>query len=70
MGSVIWLFIVMLVIASLAFAPLGYFIYMYTVKKGEPFGDIEPHGDSESKLLNTVEKVINEVKNRISGSSK
>ena len=69
MGEIIWLFIVMLVIASVAFAPLGYFIYMYTMKKGEPFGDTEPHGDSESRLLNTVEKVINEVKKRISGSS-
>ena len=62
MGDIIWLFLVMLVIASVAFAPLGYFIYMYTIKKDEPFGDIEPHGDSESALLNAVGKVINEVK--------
>jgi hypothetical protein len=65
MGSVIELFIVMLVIAALAFAPLGYFIYMYTRKNGEPFGDIEPHGDSESLVLNLAEKAINKVKSLI-----
>lgn len=62
MGAVIELFLVMMVIACLAFAPLGYFIYMYTKKNGEPFGNTEPHGDSESLLLNTVEKIFNKVK--------
>lgn len=52
----------MLAIAIIAFAPLGYFIYMYTMKNGEPFGDIEPHGDTESPLLNAVEKAINSVR--------
>jgi hypothetical protein len=61
MGGVIELIIVMLIIAGLAFAPLGYFIYMYTQKNGEPFGDTEPHGDTESPLLNALEKVINGV---------
>lgn len=65
MGAVIELFFVMLIIAAVAFAPLGYFIYMYTKKNGEPFGDIEPHGDSESPLLNFVEKMINKVKHRV-----
>lgn len=64
-GGVIELWIVMLIIACLAFAPLGYFIYMYTQRNGEPFGDIEPHGDSESPLLNAVEKVINNVKAKL-----
>ena len=62
MGGIFELAIIMLIIAGLAFLPLGYFIYMYSFKKGEPFGDIEPHGDSESALLNTVEKLINKVK--------
>jgi hypothetical protein len=62
MGTVIELWFFMLVIACFAFAPLGYFIYMYTMKNGEPFGDIEPHGDSESTLLNTVAKLIDKVK--------
>jgi len=50
MGTVIELGIFMLIIAAFAFAPLGYFIYMYTMKNGEPFGDTEPHGDSDSAL--------------------
>jgi len=61
-GDLIFMYIAMLVIAALAFAPLGYFIYMYTKKDGEPFGDTEPHGDSESKVLNMVESVIHSIK--------
>ena len=59
MGGVIELAVFMLIIASVAFVPLGYFIYKYTAKNGEPFGDIEPHGDHESALLNAVGKLIN-----------
>ena len=62
MGGVLELGFFMLVIACFAFAPLGYFIYMYTMKNGEPFGDIESHGDSESALLNTVGKLIDKAK--------
>ncbi len=65
MGGVVFLFFVMLIVGSVAFAPLGYFIYMYTFKNGEPFGDIEPHGDTESPLLDAVENCINSVKGLI-----
>lgn len=65
MGTVIELGVFMLVIACFAFAPLGYFIYMYTMKNGEPFGDIEPHGDSESAVLNMAAKLIDKVKGLI-----
>jgi hypothetical protein len=65
MGTVFEISLFMLVIAVFAFAPLGYFIYMYTMKNGEPFGDIEPHGDSESALLNMVGKAITRVKEAI-----
>lgn len=58
MAGVLELAAVMLIIAIFAFTPLGYFIYMYTMKNGEPFGDIEPHGDSESPLLNAVNKAL------------
>jgi hypothetical protein len=61
-GDIIFLYVVMLIVAGLAFAPLGYFIYMYTMKSGEPFGDIEPHGDSDSKVLDLAEQVIHMVK--------
>ncbi|QWF71056.1 hypothetical protein KEF85_00710 [Methylomonas paludis] len=62
MSGIIELAILMVVIACFAFAPLGYFIYRYVAKNGEPFGNIEPHGDSESALLNVVGKLINKVK--------
>ena len=62
---VIFMYVIMLIVAGLAFAPLGYFIYMYTMKSGEPFGDIEPHGDSESKVLDLAEQLIIKVKELI-----
>jgi len=65
MSGVLELGFFMLIIAGIAFVPLGYFIYMYTAKSGEPFGDTEPHGDHESVVLNLVEKLINNVKQRI-----
>ncbi len=65
MGGVIELWFFMLLIACVAFAPLGYFIYMYTMKNGEPFGDIEPHGDSESAVLDMAAKLIDTVKGYI-----
>lgn len=61
-GDVAFLYIVMMIVACLAFAPLGYFIYMYTKKGGEPFGETEPHGDSESKVLDLAESLINAIK--------
>jgi hypothetical protein len=42
--------------------PLGYFIYIYTMKDGEPFGDTEPHGDSDSMVLALAEQAVNKVK--------
>lgn len=62
MGELIEIWFFMLLIACVAFAPLGYFIYMYTMKNGEPFGDTEPHGDSESKVLDMAYKLIDTVK--------
>lgn len=56
------LFIFMIIVGGVIFLPLGYFIYVYAVKQGEPFGDIEPHGDSKSKVLDTVEFLINKAK--------
>ncbi len=64
-GDLIEIWFFMLIIAGVAFAPLGYFIYMYTIKKGEPFGDTEPHGDSDSMVLDLAEQAINKVKSLI-----
>ncbi len=57
--GVTWLFIIMLIIAGCAFAPLGYFIYKFGQENGKPFGETEPHGDSESWVLIQAEKLIN-----------
>lgn len=61
-ADLVEIFIFMVVVAGLVFTPLGYFIYMYTMKEGEPFGDTEPHGDSESKVLDYAEMAINKLK--------
>jgi len=58
MGDVTELFLVMIVIAAGAFAPLGYFIYKYTQENGKPFGETEPHGDSPSAINDFAENVI------------
>jgi len=67
-GDVFYLYIVMILVAGLAFAPLGYFIYIYSRKGGEPFGETEPHGDSESKVLDLAESLINTIKGTKSNS--
>lgn len=58
MGDLIEIWIVMLIVAGLAFAPLGYFIYKYSESNAKPFGEIEPHGDSPSIINDFAEKVI------------
>jgi hypothetical protein len=55
----------MLIVATAAFAPLGYFIYKFTQKNGEPFGDTEPHGDSPSLVNNLAENAIKFVRGLI-----
>jgi hypothetical protein len=65
MGGVIELFLIMLVIATAAFVPLGYFIYIYTRKNGEPFGETEPHGDSHSFINDLAETAIDFIKTRL-----
>ena len=58
MGTVIEISFFMLVIATVAFAPLGYFIYNYTKKDGEPFGDFEhPEVHEHSIVYDLAEKV-------------
>jgi len=65
-GQVIEFFIIMWIVGALAFAPIGYFIFMYTKRSGRPFGETEPHGDSPSlvndlanKLLATLRSLLN-----------
>ena len=65
MGGVLELFVFMVIIATAAFAPLGYFIYKYTQKKAEPFGETEPHGDSQSFVNDLAETAIHFVKSKL-----
>jgi hypothetical protein len=65
MGDIIEILIIMLIIATLAFAPLGYFIRMYTQKNGEPFGNTEPHGDSPSLVNDLAESAIDFIKSKL-----
>ncbi|MDI1230453.1 MAG: hypothetical protein PSV18_04265 [Methylobacter sp.] len=58
MGEVTELWLVMLIVAAAAFAPLGYFIYKFTKAGDKPFGEIEPHGDSPSVVNDFAEKAI------------
>ena len=58
MGEITELFLVMIIVAVFAFAPLGYFIYKFTKESGRPFGEIEPHGDSPSVVNDLAENVI------------
>jgi hypothetical protein len=68
MNDVVELFIAMILIGAVAFAPLGYFIYKFTQKDGKPFGDIEPHGDSPSLVNDLAEKAIAFVKKQVNKS--
>jgi hypothetical protein len=65
MGGVLELFVFMVIIATAAFAPLGYFIYKYTQKNAEPFGETEPHGDSQSFVNDLAETAIHFVKSKL-----
>lgn len=65
MGDVTEMFVVMLLIATAAFAPLGYFIYKFTQKNAKPFGETEPHGDSPSFINDLAETAIHFVKSKL-----
>jgi hypothetical protein len=67
MGEVTELFLVMLVLAAGAFAPLGYFIYKFTQTEAKPFGETEPHGDSPSVINDFAEKIIGKIKGIVGG---
>lgn len=66
MGEVTELFLVMLVLAAGAFAPLGYFIYKFSQTQAKPFGETEPHGDSPSVINDFAEKAIGLIKGLVS----
>ena len=69
MGDVTVLFIAMLFIGAVAFAPLGYFIYKFGKSDGKPFGETEPHGDSPSMVNDFAEKMIGLFKSKMNKTS-
>ncbi len=69
MGDVTVIFIAMLFIGTVAFAPLGYFIYKYTQKGGKPFGETEPHGDSPSMVNDFAESLVSFFKKKLKKQS-
>ena len=62
MGEILWITLMMWIVACIAFAPLAYFIYIYGIKEGEPFGEIESHNESESSLIKTINNLVNKLK--------
>lgn len=60
-GELIEIAFFMMVLALFSFAPLGYFIYLYTMKKSEPFSHFEEHGPDDVKEDGLTEKLINSV---------
>jgi hypothetical protein len=65
MGGIIEILVIMLIIATAAFAPLAYFIHKYTQKNGQPFGETEPHGDSPSLVNDLAETAIHFIKSKL-----
>lgn len=56
MGEILEISAFMLVIATIAFAPLAYFIYVYTKKGDSPFGDFEHPTHGHSVIDDLAEK--------------
>lgn len=46
--EIIELFVIMLIVATVAYAPLGYFINSYTRGDGHPFGKHGSHDDEHT----------------------
>ena len=61
-ADVVFMIVIMWIVAICAFSPLAYFIYIYSSEDAEPFGDTEPHGDSESKVLDLADLMVHKVK--------
>lgn len=64
MGGIIELLVIMLIIATVAFAPLGYFIHKYTQKNAP--SDAKAHSDHSSFVNDLAENAIQFVKSKLS----
>ena len=68
MGEILEITFVMWVVAIAAFAPLGYFIYLFTKGSGQSFGKSDPadHSVEEKKYYH----LVNDIMNKIMGGGK
>ena len=65
MGSIVGLFIIMTIVAIIAFSPLGYFIWVFTKGNGESLGKTNPKDHSVENTKHY--KIINDVMGKILG---
>jgi hypothetical protein len=66
MGTIIEISIFMLIAASVAFAPLAYFIYVYTKKGESPFDQFEHNEEHGHSIIDELaEKAIDVVKEKL-----
>ena len=66
MGTVIEISVFMLIAASVAFAPLAYFIYIYTKKGESPFDHFEQNEEHPHSIIDELaEKAIHTVQDKL-----
>jgi hypothetical protein len=71
MGDITELWVIMLIIALAAFAPLGLFIYRFSTKASDPMGTHGPKHAPNSKVEAVVNLVLNPLLGLLpSGSAK
>ncbi len=63
MGEIIEISIIMWIVAIVAFAPLGYFIYLFTVGNGESFGKSDPsnHSVEHKKYYKLIDNTLSSI---------
>ncbi len=66
MGTVIEISVFMLIAASIAFAPLAYFIYIYTKKGESPFDQFEHNEEHPHSIIDELaDKAIHTVQDKL-----
>lgn len=70
MGEILEIVIFMWIIAVIAFAPLGYFIYLFTIGNGESFGKSNPedHSVEHTSYYKHIDFVLSTLLGGTSGS--
>jgi len=63
MGEIIEITVWMWIVAIFAFAPLGYFIYVFTKGSGESFGRSNPadHSVEHTRYYQVIDEVMSKI---------